>query len=296
VNRNHVLLPMAMATLAVASLSLMDAYMKSAALAVGALTAAWLRSAIATGIALPLWLARGRRWPDRQVLKLHLQRSVVATFMALTFFYAITKLPLAEAIAISFVAPLIALYLARVLLGETISRQAVIASLLGFAGTLVIIGGKMGQSDFDRDTALGLAAILVSALLYAYSFILIRRQSQVAGPAEIATFHSGVSVILLGLAVPFLFEMPDRSTLVDLTAAAVLTVAGAMAFAWAYARAEAQVLVPLEYSGFLWASLFGWIFFTEKLTTPTIIGTAIIVASCWVAARKPRAPTTGRRI
>ena len=295
-NRNHVLLPMAMATLAVASLSLMDAYMKSAALAVGALTAAWLRSAIATGIALPLWLARGRRWPDRQVLKLHLQRSVVATFMALTFFYAITKLPLAEAIAISFVAPLIALYLARVLLGETISRQAVIASLLGFAGTLVIIGGKMGQSDFDRDTALGLAAILVSALLYAYSFILIRRQSQVAGPAEIATFHSGVSLVLLGLAVPFLFEMPDRSTLVDLTAAAVLTVAGAMAFAWAYARAEAQMLVPLEYSGFLWASLFGWIFFAEKLTTPTIIGTAIIVASCWVAARKPRAPTTGRRI
>lgn len=295
-NRNHVLLPMAMATLAVASLSLMDAYMKSAALAVGALTAAWLRSAIATGIALPLWLARGRRWPDRQVLKLHLQRSVVATFMALTFFYAITKLPLAEAIAISFVAPLIALYLARVLLGETISRQAVIASLLGFAGTLVIIGGKMGQSDFDRDTALGLAAILVSALLYAYSFILIRRQSQVAGPAEIATFHSGVSVILLGLAVPFLFEMPDRSTLVDLTAAAVLTVAGAMAFAWAYARAEAQVLVPLEYSGFLWASLFGWIFFAETLTTPTTIGTAIIVASCWVAARKPGAPTTDRRI
>lgn len=295
-NRNHVLLPMAMATLAVASLSLMDAYMKSAALAVGALTAAWLRSAIATGIALPLWLARGRRWPDRQVLKLHLQRSVVATFMALTFFYAITKLPLAEAIAISFVAPLIALYLARVLLGETISRQAVVASLLGFAGTLVIIGGKMGQSDFDRDTALGLAAILVSALLYAYSFILIRRQSQVAGPAEIATFHSGVSVILLGLAVPFLFEMPDRSTLVDLTAAAVLTVAGAMAFAWAYARAEAQVLVPLEYSGFLWASLFGWIFFAETLTTPTTIGTAIIVASCWVAARKPRAPTTDRRI
>lgn len=295
-NRNHVLLPMAMATLAVASLSLMDAYMKSAALAVGALTAAWLRSAIATGIALPLWLMRGGRWPRRQVLKLHLQRSVVATFMALTFFYAITKLPLAEAIAISFVAPLIALYLARVLLGETISRQAVIASLLGFAGTLVIIGGKMGQSDFDRDTALGLAAILVSALLYAYSFILIRRQSQVAGPAEIATFHSGVSLVLLGLAVPFLFEMPDRSTLVDLTAAAVLTVAGAMAFAWAYARAEAQMLVPLEYSGFLWASLFGWIFFAETLTTPTTIGTAIIIASCWVAARKPRAPTTDRRI
>jgi S-adenosylmethionine uptake transporter len=289
VTRDHVLLPVFMAALAVASLSLMDAFMKSAALAVGALTASWLRSVIGTGIALPLWLARGGRWPQRHVLKLHLQRSVVATFMALAFFYALTKLPLAEAIAISFIAPLIALYLARILLGETIRREAIAASLLGFAGTLVIVGGKIGQADFDRDAALGLAAMLFSALLYAYGFILIRRQSQVAGPAEIATFHSGVSVVLLGVAAPFVFEMPDRATLIDLGAAAALTVAGAMAFAWAYARAEAQVLVPLEYSGFLWASLFGWLFFAEQLTLPTVIGTAIIIASCWLATRRPRA-------
>jgi S-adenosylmethionine uptake transporter len=280
VTRDHVLLPVFMAALAVASLSLMDAFMKSAALAVGALTASWLRSVIGTGIALPLWLARGGRWPQRHVLKLHLQRSVVATFMALAFFYALTKLPLAEAIAISFIAPLIALYLARILLGETIRREAIAASLLGFAGTLVIV---------DRDAALGLAAMLFSALLYAYGFILIRRQSQVAGPAEIATFHSGVSVVLLGVAAPFVFEMPERATLIDLGAAAALTVVGAMAFAWAYARAEAQVLVPLEYSGFLWASLFGWLFFAEQLTLPTVIGTAIIIASCWLATRRPRA-------
>ena len=285
---DHALLPRLMAVLAVASLPLMDAYMKSAALAVGALSAAWLRSLIATAIALPLWLARGGRWPQRAVLTLHLQRSVVATFMALTFFYAITKLPLAEAIAISFVAPLIALYLARLMLGEIIRREAIAASLLGFAGTLVIIGGKVGQAEFDRDTALGLAAILTSAMLYAYSFILIRRQSQVAGPAEIATFHSGVSVLLLGIPAPFLFEMPDSDTLRDLAAAAVLTVIGAMAFAWAYARAEAQVLVPLEYSGFLWASVFGWLFFAERLTLPTLAGTAIIVGACWLAARGRR--------
>jgi S-adenosylmethionine uptake transporter len=61
-----------------------------------------------------------------------------------------------------------------------------------------------------------------------------------------------------------------------------------MGLAWAYARAEAQVLVPLEYSGFLWASLFGWLFFAEPLTMPTTIGTAIIITSCWVATRKRR--------
>ena len=288
--RDQAFLPILMAALAVASLSLMDAFMKSAALAVGALTAAWLRSLLATGIALPLWLARGGRWPKREVLLLHLQRSTVATFMALTFFYALTKLPIAEAIAISFVAPLIALYLARIMLGETIRQQAILASILGFAGTLVIIACKIGQADFDRDTALGLVAILSSAMLYAYSFILIRRQSQVAGPAEIATFHSGVSVLILGLAIPFLFEMPETAVLRDLGAAAVLTVIGAMGLAWAYARAEAQVLVPLEYSGFLWASLFGWLFFAEELTLPTAAGTAIIIAACWLATRGRRPP------
>lgn len=287
-HRDHALLPIVMAATAVAFLSLMDAFMKSAALAVGALTAAWLRSAIATGIALPLWLGRGGRWPRPAVLKVHLRRGVVSTLMALTFFYSLTKLPLAEAIAISFVAPLIALYLARLLLGEVIRRQAIAASVLGFVGTLVIVGGRMGQADFDEDTALGLAAILTSAMLYAYNFILMRQQSQLAGPAEIATFHSGVSLVVLGCAVVFLFEAPDRSTLLDLVAAAGLTVVGAMAFAWAYARAEAQVLVPLEYTGFLWASLFGWLFFAERLTITTLIGTAIIVASCWIATRRPR--------
>lgn len=287
-HRDHALMPILMAALAVASLSLMDAFMKSAALALGAFSAAWLRSLIATGIAVPLWLARGGKWPRREVLRLHLQRGVVSTFMALTFFYALTKLAVAEAIAISFIAPLIALYLARILLGETIRREAIVASILGFVGTLVIVGGKIGESDFDRDTAFGLAAILVSALLYAYNFILIRRQSQMAGPAEIASFHSGVSVALLGGGVPFLFVMPDTGATTDLVAAAILTVFGAMAFAWAYARAEAQVLVPLEYSAFLWASLFGWLFFAETLTTPTLIGTAIIIGSCWFATRRPR--------
>ena len=56
--------------------------------------------------------------------------------------------------------------------------------------------------------------------------------------------------------------------------------------AWAYARAEAQALVPIEYSGFLWASVLGWAFFREPVTLPTIAGTVLIVAGCWLATRK----------
>ncbi|MFM7349345.1 MAG: DMT family transporter [Erythrobacter sp.] len=285
----HPLLPFAAALMGVGFLSMMDAFMKEAALLIGAYTATVLRAMIGTAIIAPIWLSRRPAPPTRAVMKLHVERALVSAFMALTFFYAITKLPLAEAIALSFIAPLVALYLARVLLGETISRAATGASLLGFAGTLVIVGGRIGGGTFDEDAMLGTAALFVSALLYAYNFIVIRRQAQVAGPLEIATFHSGIGALVLLTLAPFLWEAPSREALVPLVVAGALTVAGSLSIAWAYARAEASALVPTEYSGFVWAAIFGWAFFREPVTWPTLAGTALIVTGCWLAARAPRA-------
>ncbi len=291
--RHHPLLRFAAALAGVGFLSLMDAFMKEAALLIGAYTATVLRAFIGAALIAPVWLSRGPAMPSLAVWKLHLTRGVVSAFMALTFFFSLTLLPLAEAIALSFIAPLIALYLARVLLGEVISRAAIGASVLGFAGTLVIVGGRIGQGEFDEGAALGVASLFVSALLYAYNFIVIRRQAQVAGPLEIATFHSGIGGLVLLTLAPFLWETPSSDALVPLLAAGALTVAGSLAIAWAYARAEANVLVPTEYSGFVWASIFGWLFFREAVTLPTLAGTALIVGGCWLAARPNRpAPIT----
>ncbi|WP_435418625.1 DMT family transporter [Parerythrobacter aurantius] len=291
-HRHHPLLPLLLTFAGVGLLSLMDALMKGAALAIGAYSAAWLRSAGGLAIIAPVWLGTGGRWPTGRTLRLHLLRGTVSAFMALTFFFALTKLPVAEAIALSFIAPLIALYLAAVLLGEEIRRKAILASILGFVGTLVIVAGKVGTGHVTDDLWLGLSSLLVSTLLYAWNFILIRQQSQLAGPTEVATFHSGVSAVLLGLAAPWLLVLPDSEAAVRIGLSALLTVAAAMALAWAYARAEAQALVPIEYSGFLWAALFGWVFFREQLTVPTLAGTALIVVGCWIATRAPTEQST----
>lgn len=285
---HHALLPFAAALAGVGFLSLMDAFMKDAALLIGAYTATVLRAVIGTALIAPLWLARRPAMPSWAVLKLHLTRGVVSAFMALTFFFSLTRLPLAEAIALSFIAPLIALYLARVMLGEEISARAIGASVLGFAGTLVIVGGRIGQGKFDEGTALGVAALFVSALLFAYNFIVIRRQAQVAGPLEITTFHSGIGAVVLLTLAPFLWQTPSGAALPQLVVAALLTLAGSFAIAFAYARAPANVLVPTEYSGFVWAALLGWLFFREAVTWPTLAGTALIVTGCWVATRAPR--------
>ncbi len=277
------ILPFLAAVLGVGFLSLMDAFMKGASLATGVYTASLLRSLLAAGIIAPVWLLSGFVWPRWLVMKLHIERGVVSAVMALTFFFALTKLPIAEAIAISFVAPLIALYFARIFLGETIGRGAIYASLLGFAGTLVIVGGRLGRSDFDESVAWGLASLFFSALLYAYNFVVIRRQSQVAGPLEVATFHSGIGGLVQLAAAPFFFSVPGEEALGNIAIAAVLTLGGSLSIAWAYARAEAQVLVPVEYSGFLWAALFGWLFFAEAVTATTLLGVVLIVIGCWIA-------------
>ncbi|MDY7096674.1 MAG: DMT family transporter [Pseudomonadota bacterium] len=282
----HPLAPFAAAAAGVGFLSLMDAFMKEAALSGGAYTPTVLRSLIGAAIIAPIWLVRRQGWPSRQVFKLHVERGIISAFMALSFFFALTRMPLAEAIAISFVAPILALYFARVLLGEEIRSGAIMASILGFAGTLVIIGGQIGKEDTPDGLLLGLASLAFSAVLYAYNFVVIRRQSQVAGPVEIATFHSGIGGLVLLLFAPLFWQTPEAGTMISVTAAGALTVAGALAIAWAYARAEAQSLVPIEYSGFLWASLFGWLFFREDVTLPTLAGAALIVAGCWIASRQ----------
>jgi S-adenosylmethionine uptake transporter len=90
---------------------------------------------------------------------------------------------------------------------------------------------------------------------------------------------------------PLFLRWPDAGAWSDIGISAVLSYSGAMLFTWAYARAETQRLAPLEYTGFLWAVLFGWLFFGEAVTGATTAGAILIVAGCWIATRgKPPAP------
>ena len=284
--RHLPLMPILVTLLGIGLLSLMDAFMKNASLALGAYNAALFRSAMGFALVMPIWLWAGGRWPSRAVLKVHVIRGVNGSMMALTFFYSLTKLPLAETIAISFIAPVVSLYLAAVLLGEQIQRKAVWGASLGLAGTIVIVGGKFGRGNLNEDTWFGLAAIIISALLYAWNLVLQRQQALVAKPTEIATFYMGIAALVYLLAAPWLLEVPQVGDLREVAISAVLSVGGALTLSWAYARAETQVLAPLEYSGFLWASLFGWVLLHEKVTATTFAGAVLIVVGCWLSTRR----------
>jgi len=278
-------IPLAVAMLGIATYTGMDVFMKGLAIEMGVYNAMLWRTALSLAIASVLFFWRGVQWPDTQVIKLHVWRGVVTSLMAFLFFWGLVYVPLAEAIGLSFIAPLIALYLAAVLLQEKISSKAVLASLIGLMGALVIVGGKLG-GEYGENMGKGVAAILLSALMYAYNLILQRQQAQVAEPAEIAFFQNGTVVVVYLLFAPFWAVVPPLELLPNLAATAVLGIIALLLISWAYARAEARVLIPVEYTAFIWAALLGWLVFAEDVTTATLAGTALIVVGCLVAARQ----------
>jgi S-adenosylmethionine uptake transporter len=263
--------------------------MKDLSISIGAYNAVLWRNLIGSLLSGLLFVVTRQAWPTAGNLRMHLWRSFVVAIMALSFFWALARLPLAESIGLSFIAPVVALYLAAILLGEKIGREAMIASVAGLAGVAVILFGRF-SGEYSSEALWGVLAVLFSAVVYAYNLILARQQAQAAGPIEIAFFQNLLVSAVLALAAPWLLVPVASGELPMLAGAAILAIIALLLLSWAYARAEAQILIPVEYTGFVWAAIFGWLFFSEPVTLTTLFGTALIIVGSLVAARvKPAA-------
>lgn len=281
-------LPVLAVIAGIATFSAMDAAIKGASIAIGVFTALLLRNLFGTILTLPLWLVAGRPVPSRTVLKVHALRAAITSAMAALFFYGLVRIPMAEGIAISFVSPIIALYFAAILLGETIRRRAIVASLLGILGVLVIGAGRFGAGSYSNEAIEGTTAILLSAVFYAINLVLQRKQALLAGPVEIAQFQNLLVTLIFLAFSPWFAVVPDGRSLVLILAGAALATSALLFLSWGYARAETQVLLPIEYTGFFWAALLGWLMFGERLDVSTVAGTILIMIGCWTGARNAK--------
>lgn len=278
------LIPFLVASLGIAIFCCMDALMKGLGLALGAYSTLLWRTMVGVTLTGAIWAAGRPAWPSRALLGLHVGRGVVVAAMALLWFHAITLIPLAEAVAISFFAPLLATWGAGLFLGERVEARAVAGSCLGLAGVGVIVAGQLGAPHGPRVVE-GIAAVVASAVLYAGNLVLQRHQAQQAAPPEIAFFQTGTVLACLLPAIPWTVS-PEPAQWPRLVAAAVLSTVSLLLLTWAYARAQAQVLVATEYTGFIWLSLLGWWFFGEVLTLATLVGAVLIVGGCLLALRR----------
>jgi len=283
------ILPMGSVLMGLLTFSIMDVVMKSLSMDMGAYNAILWRVLVSLALVSVIFFARKPKMPTKETRKIHLQRGIIVVFMSYLFFWGLARVPLAEAIALSFIAPIIALYLAAAFLGEKISKNAIFASILGFGGVLVIAWGR-ARGEFSDDAMWGIGAILVSAVLYAGNLVIQRKQALLADPIEISFSQNLIVGVSFLLVAPLFAVVPDTEFVPLIGAGAILSITSAVFIAWGYARAEAQYLINLEYSAFIWAAIFGWWFFQEPVTIPTILGTILIVAGCVMTSRPKRQP------
>ena len=275
---------------AVAVLSIMDAVMKHLVLVIGIFAVSVWRAVANLIFSAGLYLPRRRKWPNRKTLWIHVSRSVVVTIMAVLFFWGIGRVPLAQAIALTFIAPLIAMVLAPLFLKEKLAGRSIAGAVAAFVGVLIIVVGQ-ARAEVGTDVLLGIAAILGSAVCYSGNILMMRWQALAAKPLEINFFQSVVVLLLWVAALP-LIGVPSwpHGQVGWIVVASLMSTCGSLLFAWAYARGEASYLAVTEYSAFLWASALGWLVFRERVSLYTLAGALLIVGGCLFAARRKNPP------
>ena len=261
--------------------------MKTLTLQSGVYDAMLWRSAAGVLIAGAAQVARQAERPTRAAVRLHAVRGVLVTVMTLLFFWGLARVPMAQAIALCFIAPLLAIGLGALLLGERIDRRVIVASVVAAAGVAVILIGQ-AEAKLGAEALHGALAVLAAAFIYAYNLILMRQQGAHSSPVEIAFFQNLVTLVMLVLPAPLLAHWPGVRQLPVILAGGLLATTAAAAFAWAYARGPTSALAPSEYGGLLWAMLFGFLFFGEVPRIATLAGAVLIVGGCVLAMREQR--------
>ena len=218
------------------------------------------------------------------MLPAHVLRGTLIAATAFLFFFALTRLGMAEAITLSFIAPLLIPPLAQLLLGEKIRGRVAWAALVGFGGVLVTV---QGAPRFDGERALALAAILGAALTYALAAIVMRARAAKDGSTLLTLTSAVIPMVLLSPAA-IGAPLPSWWALGLAVLAGLLGNLGIQLLARAYAGAEAQVLGVLEFTALPWAALFGWLFFDQAVRPQVWLGALVIFAACWWVGRADR--------
>jgi drug/metabolite transporter (DMT)-like permease len=212
-------------------------------------------------------------WRTRH-LGTQLARSVCLVVATVCFFGALRFLPLAEASAITFLAPMFAVFLSMPVLGEKPTRARWIAAIVGFVGILILV--RPGAAAFHPAAALLVLAALANAL-----YQLLTRKLPNDTPYTTLFYSALVGTAVLSLALP-VAELPKEVTAHDAVFLLLLGVfagLGHYLLIGAFLAAPASLVAPFAYLQMIWATLYGYVVFGQLPDGFSAIGMAVIVAS-----------------
>lgn len=240
-------------------------------------------------IALLAHFAGGLRKLRTKRPGMHALRGLIYTATMVCFVWGLTLLPLAEATAIAFVAPLFVTLLSVPLLGERIDPPVLIASLVGFVGVLIVV--RPNGAAFQ----LGALVMIAAAFFYALMMLTARRYGAREHLWAMLFYMAFVPLIVTAFTLPWVWQTPQPWHWLGFIASGVLGVAATAFITLAFRFAPAAIAAPFDYTAMLWAVLLGAWFWGEMPDLWVWVGSALIMSSGLAVAYHDRRTTLKRR-
>ena len=221
----------------------------------------------------PLLVQGGFARLKTQRLRLHALRGALQAGAMLQFFTGLSLTPLAKAAALQFNIPLFTTLLAFAVLREKIRLRRVLALIFGFAGTVIILKPDIGSVD------LGSIFVVTSAATWATAVIAIKLLSRTETSVTITVYGAIFMMPFSLLAAITVWQTPTLEQLVWLGAIGAMGSINNLCIAQAFKEAEVSVVMPLDFSRLIWASIIGYVFFAEVPVVRTWVGGVVIFCS-----------------
>ena len=213
----------------------------------------------------------------------HLLRGLVGTGGMMTGFFALTQLPLAEAITISYATPLLIVVFSAVFYHEQVRLYRWSAVLIGLVGVIIIIWPRLtvfsgGIADMSGAT-LGAVSALVAAGFAATAMVLVRKLVETERSATIVLYFSLTSSVFGLATLPFGWVMPTTEQFALLIGAGIFGGIGQILLTESYRHADMSVVAPFEYASLILSVAIGYVIFHDVPTIEMLAGGAIVVGS-----------------
>jgi drug/metabolite transporter (DMT)-like permease len=207
----------------------------------------------------------------------HVWRGLVGTIAMGLGFAGVGMLPLPEATAIGYAAPLLTVIFAAMFLGEDVRAFRITTVTIGLAGVLVVVSPRLTMDGLGGREALGAMVVLGSAVFAALAQVFVRKLVETEKTPAIVFWFSVTASLLSLVTLPFGWVWPTATEAALLVTAGLLGGLGQILLTSSYREADASLVAPFDYASMIFALAIGYFVFREVPTLTMLIGAAIVI-------------------
>ena len=255
-------------------LPIMDGFAKYLSADLPVLQITWARYFFTVAFTLPIMFFFFREnlvWTDKP--KLQFIRGLILLIANICFFYAISIIPLAKALTLAFVAPLIVTAFSPIFLGERVGYRRWSAVIIGFIGSLVVMRPGFVEINLASLAALG------TGIMYGFYLIITRKLSASDSPLLTLLLTGVVGAIIISIIMPFVWVKPTFNQWSMMAAIGIFACVGHLFIILSLKYADASKLAPFSYFEIITNIIIGYYFFGDFPDNWTFLGLIIIISS-----------------